>query len=514
MAPKEKVNILLVDDQPTKLLSLETILADLDENVIKANSADEALRFLLAEECAVLLVDVCMPKMDGFELAELIRTHPRFGRTAIIFISAVYLTDADLLRGYDLGAVDYIPVPIVPEVLKAKVSVFAELFRKTSELRRLNGELERRLAELDRSNERLRFADRMATIGTLAAGLGHDMGNLLLPVRMRLDSLTGCDLASEARDDVAAIREATEYLQRLARSLRLLALDTDVEHSVEPSTNLGQWWRETEVLLRNAVGRNAELAVCIPEHLPEVRLDKAGLTQVVFNLIQNAHDALKGVADGKIVVSAVGSPDEQWVVLDVADNGPGMSEEACRRCLEPFFTTKTRELGTGLGLALVNGIIKRANGKVYVESRIGRGTTFSMELPAMRQATEAGGDAPTGAGVARVVLRTQRLRAHVVSILTGLDCAIAVDDSAEADLLVIEEDGNGALSAAGDFTERHPHRHAIVFSGEGQGESAEFEQNGQPSRVIRLDRSIRPSSLRVRIGETLASSCRGRGGHA
>lgn len=144
---KEKVNILMVDDQPAKLLSYEAILGELGENLIKANSGKEALEQLLKHDVAVVLMDVSMPEMDGFELAALIREHPRFQRTAIIFISAVHLTDLDRLKGYQRGAVDYISVPVVPELLRAKVSVFAELHRKALQLQRLNRELEERVEE-------------------------------------------------------------------------------------------------------------------------------------------------------------------------------------------------------------------------------------------------------------------------------------------------------------------------------------------------------------------------------
>src|ERR687888_15689 len=119
MASDDKVNILLVDDQPAKLLSYETILAGLGEKLIKAASAKEALEHLLKHEIAVILVDVCMPELDGFQLAGMIREHPRFQRTAIIFISAIHLTDVDRLRAYEMGAVDYVPVPVIPEVLRS-----------------------------------------------------------------------------------------------------------------------------------------------------------------------------------------------------------------------------------------------------------------------------------------------------------------------------------------------------------------------------------------------------------
>jgi len=166
MAANEKVNILMVDDQPGKLLSYEAILSELGENLIQATTAKEALEKLLKIDFAAVLMDVSMPEIDGFELAELIRQHPRFQETAIIFISAVHLTDLDRLKGYQHGAVDYLSVPIVPEVLRAKVRVFAELHRKKRQLERLNSELEKRVAErtgeleqkatdLEKANQRL-----------------------------------------------------------------------------------------------------------------------------------------------------------------------------------------------------------------------------------------------------------------------------------------------------------------------------------------------------------------------
>ena len=156
MMDHDKVNILLVDDQPAKLLAYEVILKELGENLIKASSGREALEYLLKNDVAVILVDVCMPELDGFELAAMIREHPRFQKTAMIFISAIQLSDIDRLRGYEMGAVDYVPVPVVPEVLRAKVKVFAELYRKTRQLERLNAELEDRVrartAELEASH--------------------------------------------------------------------------------------------------------------------------------------------------------------------------------------------------------------------------------------------------------------------------------------------------------------------------------------------------------------------------
>ncbi len=173
MAVGDKVNILLVDDQPAKLMSYETILAGLGENLLKATSAREALEQLLRHDVAVILVDVCMPELDGFQLAAMIREHPRFQETAIIFISAIHLTDLDRLRAYEMGAVDYVPVPVVAEVLRAKVRIFSELYRKTRQLEQLNRELERRVAErtseLQASTARLLQSEQRRSL-TLAAG--------------------------------------------------------------------------------------------------------------------------------------------------------------------------------------------------------------------------------------------------------------------------------------------------------------------------------------------------------
>ncbi|HEX5282097.1 MAG TPA: response regulator [Micropepsaceae bacterium] len=172
----DKVNILLVDDQPAKLLSYEVILEELDENLLKATSAQQALELLLKYDIAVILIDVCMPELDGFELAAMIRDHPRFHNTAIIFISAVLLTDSDRLKGYQLGGVDYVPVPVVAEVLRAKVKIFSELYRKTRELERLNQELEgrveQRTAELAASNARLIESEQRRTLALAAGQMG------------------------------------------------------------------------------------------------------------------------------------------------------------------------------------------------------------------------------------------------------------------------------------------------------------------------------------------------------
>jgi PAS domain S-box-containing protein len=176
MEKREQVNVLLVDDQPGKLMSYEVMLAELDENLVAVSSAREALAYLLKSDVAVILVDVCMPELDGFELARMIREHPRFQKTAIIFISAVHLAESDFLKGYEAGAVDYISVPVVPELLRAKVRVFAELFRKSRDLQKLNDDLERRVAErteaLVLAADRLRKSEQGRGLALVAGNMG------------------------------------------------------------------------------------------------------------------------------------------------------------------------------------------------------------------------------------------------------------------------------------------------------------------------------------------------------
>ena len=226
-----KVNILMVDDQPAKLLSYEVILAELGENLIKATSPSEALNILLKTDIAVVLMDVSMPELDGFELADVIRQHPRFQKTPIIFISGVHLTDSDKIQGYRSGAVDYISVPVIPEVLRAKISVFVELHRKTRMLEALNNELERRVTErtdqLKGSEERFRMRADLLELASEAI-LVRDLNGAIQFWNAGAESLYGWnreevlgkDLHTLLRTVFPVSREATEEILRERKSWR------------------------------------------------------------------------------------------------------------------------------------------------------------------------------------------------------------------------------------------------------------------------------------------------------
>jgi signal transduction histidine kinase len=213
MGAHPRVNILMVDDQPAKLLSYEVMLGELGENLIKAHSGREALELLLKTDVAVVLMDVSMPELDGFELADIIRQHPRFQKTAIIFISAVHLTDLDRLKGYQRGAVDYLSVPVVPELLRAKVSVFAELHRRAQQLEALNRELRR----LSSSLIAMQDEERRRVARELHDGLGQE----LTAAKMIVDGILLQDVPPAANKLAAA--DASGLIDRAIQQVRSIS---------------------------------------------------------------------------------------------------------------------------------------------------------------------------------------------------------------------------------------------------------------------------------------------------
>src|SRR6185369_1401313 len=236
-AKKNKVNILMVDDQPAKLLSYEVILSELGENLIKATSGREALEQLLKNDIAIVLMDVSMPELDGFELAEMIHQHPRCKETAVIFISAVHLTDLDQLKGYERGAVDYISVPVIPELLRAKVSVFAELRRKSRQLESLNRELEQRVAE--RTEELEKKAEMLQQLNSELARKNQDLDAI---VKTAPDIIFS-RLADGTRDYVSD--RFYEYTGASAGSGNGFGW-LDYVHSDDKEPSLAQWVHSVE----------------------------------------------------------------------------------------------------------------------------------------------------------------------------------------------------------------------------------------------------------------------------
>jgi signal transduction histidine kinase len=436
---QQPVNILLVDDQPAKLLSYETILQDLGENLLKATSATEALQRLLKQDVAVILIDVCMPDLDGYELASMIRGHPRFQATAIIFISAIALTDLDRIKGYEYGAVDYVPVPIVPELLRAKVHVFVELYRKTRQLEHLNAELEQRVAartvELEQANADLeqRVEDRtreremalaqvhqmqkLESLGQLTGGLAHDFNNLLMAILGNLDVLSKSlkgngDLGRFVSGAIQAAERGANLTRRMLAFARRQELRPEVVAVPQVVENMAD-------LLRRSLGPTVEIGTDFTEQLPAIRVDRNQFELAVLNLALNGRDAMP--QGGRLTISArhqiTGTGQihsltaGDYVCVAVADTGIGMDEATIARAPEPFFTTKEVDKGTGLGLSMVYGLAAQSGGAARILSRPGRGTTVELWLPvadspaaeqAVSQATPA--DGQTAASTYRILV--------------------------------------------------------------------------------------------------------------
>lgn len=317
------------------------------------------------------------------------------------------------------------------------------------------------------ANLRLQLADRLASLGTLAAGLGHDMNNVLLPLRARIHALESSRLTAAAQGHVAALRGSIDYLQQLSDGLHYLSLDPadlNVTSEHEGSTDLGEWWNQVGMLLRKAVPRHVELRASIPRGLPPATVASHWLTQAALNLIVNAGESIpvrRNGAKGIVRISAKTAPDGS-VRLTVSDNGRGMTPEVRRRAFDLFFTTKMRGMGTGLGLPLVQRVASRAGGRVELTSHAGKGTTATLILP---PAAPRAGASPANRLTAVVSAREVRTAALIMQILrgAGLSLVAAIDSGpGRSDIWVTEPTG-AALSAAKRWRKRHPRRAIILL---------------------------------------------------
>lgn len=443
MTADNRVNILVVDDQPAKLLSYEVILSELGETLLKANSAQEAFEHLLRSEVAVALIDVSMPDLDGYELATMIRNHPRFQTIAIIFVSAIALTDLDRVKGYEHGAVDYVPVPVVPELLRAKVRVHCDLYRKTRQLERLNVELERRVeertAELAQANSELEHRveertrereaalaqvhemQKLESLGQLTGGVAHDFNNVLMAILGNLELVEARLTDDRLRRMVQNARRAgqrgaklTEQLLAYARRQRLTPEATDLNRLLGP---------EPTDMLRRALGGTVEVKTKLASDLWAAMADPTQLDLIVLNLAINARDAMP---DGGVLLIETtnvptgegelpsGLPKGDYVMLAVTDNGTGMTEEVAAKAFEPFFSTKEPGKGSGLGLSQVYGVTRQLGGSVHLKTKEGQGTRVEIFLPRT-------GDKP-------IVPHTERTRSSYVSASATV---LVVDDQEE-----------------------------------------------------------------------------------
>ena len=411
------VKILLVDDQPGRLLTYRTILEPLGEDLVDARSGMEALKLLMEDEYAVILLDVNMPVMDGFETATLIHQHPRFENTPIIFVTAVNLSDLDRLRGYKLGAVDYVMVPVIPEIMRTKVSVLAELYRKRRELQSLNASLanahrelqEEKARELERLNASLRAANAELELRNrellaenkertraerqlreadqrkdeFLATLAHELRNPLAPLQNALA--------------VRRLREPDDHdplLSMMERQLSLLVRMIEDLLDIARITRGKLTLRRATTMLQDVIAAAVDTArplieegghtlhLALPETPVPLDADHARLAQVFANLLNNA--AKYSDAKGRIELGATIDGDE--VQVWITDSGIGLTIEQMDTVFEMFrqvdTTVERSRGGLGIGLTLVQRLTEMHGGRVEVQSDgPGKGSTFRVRLP-------------------------------------------------------------------------------------------------------------------------------------
>ncbi len=431
----EKVNILLVDDQPARLLSYETILAPLGQNLLFARSGVEALQQLMQNDVAVILLDVSMPGMDGFETAAMVHDHPRHERTPIIFVTGVHVNELDRLKGYKLGAVDYVSIPIVADILRSKVMVLVELHNQRRKLQELNVSLAAANGRLERANTTLQAENQreLETLNQHLSQVNRELGDVNLALqaenleRLRAESaLKETDrhkdeflaiLAHELRNPLAPIRNAVEVMNRLplqdealvwsrdvigrqaAHLTRLVDDLLDISRITHGTIRLNKEIISVQTIVERALEalqpvireRGHELQVDCREPALPVHGDVVRLVQVIGNLLSNA---AKYTPPGGLIALTVARVDDE-VEFRVTDSGIGISPDAQPRLFNLFSRVPGRsghsEEGLGIGLALVRRLVELHDGQVSARSEgENAGSEFVVRLPVC---ASAGADA-------------------------------------------------------------------------------------------------------------------------
>ena len=390
------VAILLVDDEKRNLDALEAILDDPSYRLLRAEDADSALRLLLANDVAAIVLDVKMPGMSGFELARMIKNTKRFRGTPIVFLTAYLLDDQNVIAGYGAGGVDYLTKPVNPDILRHKIAVFADLYQKTRELAGVNAELaglnenleervKERTAELEKSEAALRTAAIQKD--EFLAVLAHELRNPLAPLRTGLDLLLRREESNPTPPvarTLAAMNRQLDYMVRLiddlldvsriSRGLLELQRDTvDLSETVQSTVeSVRPWFERRKQVLSLSVARG------IFAHADATRF-----AQILVNLL---HNATKFTPEGGSVRVEL-SNEEDAAVVRVVDSGAGIGASQLERVFDMFARVErpgiASERGLGIGLALARRLVEMHGGTLTLFSEgEGRGTTFIVRIPA------------------------------------------------------------------------------------------------------------------------------------
>lgn len=386
----DRIDILLVDDEPRNLDTLEAILADPTYRLLRAGDADTALRLLLEHDVAAIVLDIQMPGVSGFELAQTIKATKRFRETPILFLTAYMLDDQHVIAGYGAGAVDYLTKPLNAQILRQKIAVFAELFRKTRALAELNEKLEDRVrertAELERSEAALREGARQKD--EFLAVLAHELRNPLAPLR------TGLDLLLRQEHNAPAVTRTLGAMNRqLDHMVRLIDDLLDVSRISRGVLELRKERSDVRAIVHSAVEssrpffdrRRQELVVEAPDSAT-VHADPTRVAQTIGNLL---HNASKFTPDGGQVRVTLSSEDSM-VVVRVIDSGIGIPPGQVDKVFGMFARIERPGVaappGLGIGLALARRFAEMHGGTLDVVSEgESLGSTFALRLPALAE---------------------------------------------------------------------------------------------------------------------------------
>ena len=437
--------ILAVDDSPANLAALEAALGDLGGGVAKARSGREALRLLLNRDFALILLDVKMPGFDGFETARIIRQRRRTQHVPIIFLTAFERNDRDVREAYALGAVDFLFKPLVPEILRAKVSVFVELQKRTFEVRSQGEKLremerrqqESRIAEERRRWENERLREESKRKDEFLAMLAHELRNPLSPMVTGIELLKRPALPEEGRQRVCeSMERQVHHLIRLVDDLldisRISRGKIEIVHQPFDLTEaVGQAVDSVRFAIEE---RRQELLEELPDGPVLIRGDRSRVVQLVSNLLANANRYTS--AGGRIELRLECEADEAVVV--VADNGRGIRPEMLGRIFDMFVQERESGKGLGLGLTLVKRIVELHDGRVDVASDgIDQGATFTVRFPLL--AGSSSGEALPAAGGDEI---EQSVRPLVIAVIED------EDDVREATRCLLESWGHQVHTAA------------------------------------------------------------------
>jgi signal transduction histidine kinase len=383
----DAIKLLIVDDEPRNLDALETILADPVYSLLRADSADLALKLLLEHEVAAIVLDIKMPGMSGFELAQIIKSTKKFRQVPILFLTAYLIDDHDVIAGYGAGAVDYLTKPINPQILRHKVAVFADLYRKTRALAELNERLEERVrertAELERSEAALRAAAQQKD--EFLAILAHELRNPLAPLRTGLDLVIGAHRKSVpvAERTLAAMSRQLDHMVRLIDDLLDISrISRGVLELKRERVDLAEVVRSAIDSARPFFERRGQ-SVSVEVRTVQADVDATRVAQILGNLF---HNAAKFTPDGgRIEVELV--HDDGRALIRVADSGVGIPAEQLERVFDMFARLERPselEQGLGIGLALARRLADLHGGMLVATSHgDGHGSTFTLTLPAL-----------------------------------------------------------------------------------------------------------------------------------